>query len=190
MRKIIFAWLIPLSLLVTPADAEPLVRLATSYYYIDGASATVLAAQLDQIGPIGLDGKHHAGRTRWDIQWKFRHRQQGTTCSIEEVVVAVGIAQTLPAWRGEDKGPAGLKEVWTRFMNALKRHEDAHKEHALKAGKEIEAVVLAAKPASNCEDLDATSNSAAQAVVAKYKVLDEEYDRKTDHGRNQGVTLL
>jgi hypothetical protein len=26
--------------------------------------------------------------------------------------------------------------------------------------------------------------------VAKYQALDQEYDRKTDHGRNQGATLL
>jgi hypothetical protein len=27
-------------------------------------------------------------------------------------------------------------------------------------------------------------------VLPKYQALDEEYDRKTDHGRNQGATLL
>jgi predicted secreted Zn-dependent protease len=71
----------------------------------------------------------------------------------------------------------------------LKRHEDGHKEHGLKAGKEIEAAVLAVKPASNGEDLGAAANAAA-AIVAKCQALDEEYDRKTDHGRNQGAALL
>jgi hypothetical protein len=33
-------------------------------------------------------------------------------------------------------------------------------------------------------------NTAAQAIVTKYQGLDEEYDRTTDHGRNQGATLL
>jgi len=72
----------------------------------------------------------------------------------------------------------------------LQRHEDGHKEHGLKAGREIEAAVLAVKPASNCEDLESAANTAAQAIVSKYQALDEEYDRKTDHGRNQGVNLL
>jgi len=190
MRKIIFVWAVPLALLVTPAIAEPLVRVHTSYYYIDGPSATVLAAQLDQNGPVGSDGKHYAGRTRWDIQWKFRSEQLGTACSMKEVAVAVGIAQTLPRWRGEGKGASGLNGLWTRFIDALQRHEDVHKEHGLKAGKEIEVAALAVKPASNCEDLEAAGNAAAQAVIAKYKALDEEYDRKTDHGRSQGATLL
>ena len=150
----------------------------------------MLAAQLDQAGPIGPDGNHYAGRTRWDIQWKFRHEQQGAACSMKDVAVAVGIAQMMPRWRGQDKGAAGLKALWTKFFEALQRHEATHKEHGLKAGNEVEAAVLAVKPASNCEDLEVTANAAAQAIVEKYKRLDEQYDRKTAHGRNEGATLL
>ncbi|HKB82854.1 MAG TPA: DUF922 domain-containing protein [Burkholderiales bacterium] len=190
MRKILLILTTLVSIPAAPVAGEPLARVHTSYYYIDGPSASVLAAQLDQNGPVGTDGKHYAGRTRWDIQWKFGHRQQGTACSMKEVAVAVGIAQTLPKWRGESKGASGLKAVWAKFLDALQRHEAVHKEHGLKAGREIEAAVLTAKPAGNCEDLEAAANGAAQAIVAKYQALDEEYDRKTDHGRNQGATLL
>jgi len=190
MRKIMFVWALALSLLAAPVAAEPLARVHTSYYYIDGPSAAVLAAQLDQIGPVGSDGKHYAGRTRWDIQWKFKHQQQGITCSLKDVVVAVGISRTLPKWRGEDKGAPSLKAHWSRFIDALQRHEEGHKEHGLMAGRQIEAAVLAVKPASNCEDLEAAANAAAQAIVAKFQALDEEYDRKTDHGRRQGAMLL
>jgi predicted secreted Zn-dependent protease len=187
MRKILLMLAVLAS---TTIHAEPLVRLHTSYYYIDGASATVLAAQLDQNGPLGSDGTRHPGRTRWDIQWKFGHEEKGTACSMTAVAIAVGVAQTVPRWRGEEKGAAGLKALWTKFIAALQRHEDGHKQNGLKAGKEIEAAVLAVKPASNCEDLEAAANAAAQAVVKKYQALDEEYDRKTSYGRNEGVTLL
>jgi len=190
MRKVMLACAALISMSVVPAAAEPLVRMHTSYYYIDGPSATVLAAQLDQNGPPEGDGRRYAGKTRWDVQWKFRHQQQGAVCSMKQVAVAVGVAQTLPRWRGEDKGAAALKARWTKFLAALQRHEDGHKEHGLKAGKEIEAAVLAVKPAGNCEDLGAAANAAAEAIVAKYQALDQEYDRKTDHGRDQGATLF
>jgi predicted secreted Zn-dependent protease len=191
MRRILLLLGLPVSMLLSaPAAGEPLVRMHTSYYYIDGPSATVLAAQLDNNGPVGADGSHHAGRTRWDIQWKLRSQQQGTLCSMKEAAVAVGIAQTLPRWRGEDKGAPGLKALWTRFFDALQRHEDVHKQHGMKAGKEIEAAMLAVKPAGNCEDLESAANVRAQEIVAKYKAMDEAYDRKTDHGRRDGVTLL
>ena len=190
MRNTMFGWTVPLSLLVAPVAGEPLARVHTSYYYVDGPSATVLAAQLDQNGPVESDGKHYAGRTRWDIQWKFRHEQQGTSCYMKHAAVAVGIAQTLPKWRGESKGSASLKARWRKFIDALQRNEDGHKEHGLKAAGEIEAAMLAIKPAGNCEDLEAAANAAAQAIVAKFQALDEEYDRKTDHGRKQGSMLL
>jgi predicted secreted Zn-dependent protease len=179
-----------ISMPVLPVAGEPLVRVHTSYYHIDGVSATVLAAQLDQNGPVGPDGNHYAGRTRWDIQWRFRHRQQGTSCTVRDVAVAVGITQILPRWREEGKAAPALKARWSRFIDALKRHEDGHKEHGLKAGKEIEAAVLSVKPAGNCEEMEAAANAAAQAIVVKYQLLDEDYDRRTEHGLNQGATLL
>jgi len=190
MRKALIALVLPTWLLTSPAGAEPLARIHTSYYYIDGPSATVLAAQLDQKGPLGSDGRHHPGRTRWDIQWKLSPGQQGASCAMKEVVVAVGIAQTLPRWRGESKGAAALKARWREFSNALHRHLERHKQNAMKAAREIEAAVGSVKPASNCEDLEAAANAAAQAIVAKYQQLDEQYDRQTEHGRNEGATLL
>ena len=178
------------SIAVPPVSAEPLVRMHASYYYVDGPSAAVLAARIDQNGPPGADGKRYPGKTKWDVQWKFRHEQHGVTCTMKEVAVAVGIAQTLPKWHGEPKGAAALKTRWQQFVDALKRHEDGHKDHGLAAGKEIEAALLAANPASNCEDLAVSANSAAETIVKKYQKLDEDYDRKTDHGRSQGATLL
>ena len=178
------------SIAAPPVSAEPLVRVHTSYYYVDGPSATVLAAQIEQNGPPGADGKRYAGKTKWDVQWKFKHEQHGGTCEMKEVAVAVGVVQTLPKWRSEKKGVAALKTRWQQFTDALKRHEDGHKDHGIAAGKEIEAALLAAKPASNCEDLAASANSAADAIVNKYQKLDQEYDRKTGHGRSEGAVLL
>lgn len=34
------------------------------------------------------------------------------------------------------------------------------------------------------------ARTAAEAIEKKYQKLDEVYDRKTDHGRSQGGTLL
>lgn len=178
------------SLAAPSVSAEPLVRIHAGYYYVDGPSATVLAAQIDQNGPRGADGKRYAGKTKWDVQWKFKHEQHGVTCEMKDVAVAVGVAQTLPRWRSEKKGVPALKTRWQQFTDALKRHEDAHKDHGLAAGREIEAALLAAKPASNCKDLASGANAAADAIVKKYQQLDQEYDRKTGHGRSEGAALL
>jgi predicted secreted Zn-dependent protease len=147
-------------------------------------------AQVDKSGPLGADGKHHAGRTRWDIQWKLRSEQQGSACTIKDVAVALGIAQTFPKWRGEDKSAPGLKAGWSKFKAALQRHEDAHKQHGIQAAKDIEAGIRAVKSASNCEAVEAAANAQAHAIITKYQALDETYDRDTDYGHSEGVTLF
>ncbi len=190
MRKFVLAGAVPLVLLGGPVSGEPLVRIHTSYYYIDGTSASVLAAQLDQQGPADAAGNRYAGRTRWNIQWKLKHAQQGSRCAIKSAAVAVGVAQTMPKWRAESKGTSGLRAVWARFIDRLQRHEDVHKDHGVKAAREIEAALLSLKPASNCEDLETAANARAQAIVQKYQALDEAYDARTAHGQKEGVTLL
>lgn len=191
MRKFaVFCLAATISVWTVSLAAEPLVRTYTSYYYVDGTSAAVLSAQIDQNGPAGSDGKRFAGETKWDIQWKFKHEQQGVTCAMKKVAVVVGIAQTMPKWRGEAKGTAALKTRWRNFGEALTRHEDRHKKHGLDAGREIEAALLAVRPARNCEELGRTANAAAEGVERKYRQLDQEYDRDTDHGRKQGAALL
>ncbi|HWH47226.1 MAG TPA: DUF922 domain-containing protein [Burkholderiales bacterium] len=190
VKRMAAAWGVLWFIAAAPVPAEPLTRIHTSYYYVDGPSASVLAAQIDQAGPAGADGRRYPGKTKWDVQWKFKHEQQGVTCIMKQVAVAIGIAQTLPRWRGEAKGTAALKIRWRQFVEALARHEDGHKQHGLAAGREIETALIAAKPAGNCEDLAAAANGAAEAIVKKYQDLDEDYDRKTAHGRSQGATLL
>ena len=64
----------------------------------------------------------------------------------------------------------------------LASHENTHQDHAQKAGKEIEAAILAVKPASNCEDLGLAAIAVAEAIAAKFQALDLEFDRKTGHG--------
>ncbi len=189
MRNIFFASLALLWMPAFPAIAEPTLRTHINNYFINGTSATVLAAQINQNGPQAADGKRYAGRTRWDVQWKLRYLQQGTLCTIKEATVAVGVAQTLPQWRGEPDGAAALRAQWQSFMAALVRHENAHRDHALKAGKEIETAILVVKPAGNCEDLGLAANAVAEAILAKFQALDLQFDRKTDHGRNQGAAL-
>jgi predicted secreted Zn-dependent protease len=179
-----------LAVLAIQAFAEPLTRVHTSYYYVAGTSATVLAAQFDQKGPVGEDGKRYPAKTRWDVQWKFNHDQKGETCGARDVTVAIGVAQNLPKWSGEDKGPEALRKRWEKFAAALKKHEDEHKAHGIKAGEEIEAALQAIKPASNCEDLDKAANAAGEKVIEKYRKRDQELDRSTDNGRKQGATLL
>lgn len=183
-------WIAVFAMVSLPALAEPVTRLHTSYYYIDGSSATLLAGQIEQKGPPAADGRRRPALTKWNIQWKFRHVQEGVSCAMKDAAVLVGVAQTMPRWRGEAQGAGALKARWQKFLDAVKRHENGHKDNAIRAGAEIEAALLAVKPHSNCEDLARSANDAAEEIVRKYRKLDEDYDRDTGFGRTQGAALI
>lgn len=184
-------WIAAFAMVSLSAFGEPLTRLHTSFYYIDGGSATLLAAQIEQKGPTAAaDGKRRPALTKWDIQWKLRHVQEGVRCGMKEAAVLVGVAQTMPRWRGEAQSGGALKARWQKFIEAVKRHEDVHKDNAVKAGTEIESALLAVEPHSNCEDLAGSANAIAEEIVRKYRKLDEDYDRRTGFGRNQGAALI
>jgi predicted secreted Zn-dependent protease len=163
---------------VLPAHAEPSVQHQVSYYYIDGGSALVLSEQMNQKGPQGSDGKHHPARTRWEVQWKFRHNVHEGSCRMEQVAVALGITTTRPRWRGEKKAPAALRERWDSLMQAIDRNQAFQKQQAVEAASAIEKALLSAKPTKTCEALTESANKAASAILEKHKTASEEYDRK------------
>ncbi|HZP94475.1 MAG TPA: DUF922 domain-containing protein [Burkholderiales bacterium] len=190
MDRLRFAAPFFLAALATSAGAEPLVRMGMSYYYIDGGSALVLTEQMNQKGPIAADGKHYPSLTKWDVQWKYRNGVHGGTCKVEEAAVAVGVTSTLPRWRGEANGPKSLRERWRRLLEAVGRDQGFHKELAIRAGKEIEAALLAVKPAADCDALTEAANDTAEQILKKHRAADEEYDRKYQHGLKDGATLM
>ncbi|HWQ37371.1 MAG TPA: DUF922 domain-containing protein [Burkholderiales bacterium] len=181
-----------LAVLLQPltAQSEPLLREQAGYYYIDGSSAVVLSEQINQKGPLGQDGKRHPSRTRWEVQWKFRHKMQDGVCRLEEVAVAVTVSSVRPRWRGEIRAARQLRERWRRFVDAVERYHDFHKEQALRAGREIETVLRGAAPAKTCEALTEEANRIGEALLNKYLKVTEAYDRKTEYGRKQGATLI
>ncbi|MGH8678495.1 MAG: DUF922 domain-containing protein [Burkholderiales bacterium] len=175
---------------LTAAHAEPLVRTGTSFYYIDGASALVLTEQMKQKGPTGVDGNRHPARTKWDVQWKFRHNMHDGLCKMEEVAVAVGITTIRPRWRNEATGSASLKARWNRFIDAIDRGANFHSEQATRAGTQIEAALTGLKTEKTCDALTETANKSASEILDKRKASSEDYDQRTDYGRKDGASLI
>lgn len=175
---------------VLSAQAEPLVHRQSSFYYIEGNSAVLLTEQIGKMGPEGEDGKRHPTRTKWHVQWKFRHSLHGSECKVEEVVVTVGLMTMRPRWRGETSGPSALRERWNRLIEAVDRNQAYHTEQATRAGREIETALMNTRPAANCDALAEAANKAASAVLEKYRQASDEHDRATGYGRTDGASLI
>lgn len=186
------SWVLATGLVVlaAPSAAEPLVRMSTSYYYIEGGSALILTEQIKRKGPVGIDGNRHVSRTKWNVQWKFRHNVRDDKCQIDEATVAVGINATRPRWRGEKTGPASLKRRWELMIEAVERGEEHHKRQATLAGNEILTALETLPPARNCQVLIETANRMANKILGKYQAASEAYDIRTEHGRKDGASLI
>jgi len=172
------------------ARAEPLSQFGASYYYIDGGSALVLTAQMDKKGPVGIDGRNHPARTKWEVQWRFRHNMHDGVCKMEKVSVMVGVTSVKPRWRGETQGPASLRERWKTLIEAVDRDAAFHKQEALDAGSEIESALNALAPKETCEALTDEANRVAKEIQGAHQSVSREYDLRTDYGRKSGVSLI
>ncbi len=172
------------------AQAEPTTRTGASYYYIEGGSALVLSAQMDNKGPLGVDGRKHPARTKWQVQWRFRHNMHGDVCKMEKVSVMIGMTTIRPRWRNEAQGPASLRKRWKQLLEAVDRNVSYHKQRALEAGNKIENVLKALAPKKSCAELTEAANAVASEILATQQNESREFDLRTDYGRKNGVSLI
>jgi predicted secreted Zn-dependent protease len=172
------------------AHADPAARIGASYYYIEGNSALVLTAQMENKGPTGPDGRHHPALTKWDVQWRFRHNMLGGVCKMEKVSVMVGVTTVRPRWRGEKEGAAQLRKRWGELVKAVDRNVEFHKQQALEAGRKIEAALNSLEPTGDCDALTVAANQAATVIREEYEAVSRNYNDRTDYGRKDGLSLI
>ena len=98
---------------------------------------------------------------RWNVRWSSRCK------------VSVSIKITMPRWKNMSDGSAALQKKWKRMVTVLRIHELNHGKHGINAAKEIVA--------KNCKN--------PKKAIRKWAKQDKLYDKKTAHGRKEGVRL-
>ena len=98
---------------------------------------------------------------RWYVRWTGDCR------------LSVELTYTMPKWANKDLAPPALQRRWDAMIEKLWLHERGHGQFAIEAAREIERV--------GCHQ--------AQRIMRKLRRQNEAYDRRTKHGRTQGVRL-
>ena len=98
---------------------------------------------------------------RWYLRWTGDCR------------LSVELTYTMPKWINKDLAPPALQKQWDVMIEKLWLHERGHGQFAIAAAREIERV--------GCHE--------AQRILRKLRRQNEAYDRRTKHGRTQGVRL-
>ena len=98
---------------------------------------------------------------KWFVRWTSKCK------------VIVTLNYTFPEWTNSSTGPQDLQVKWEKMTRALKKHEENHGLHGIKAGREIVA--------NKCRN--------GRAIIRKWANQDKIYDRNTAHGKKEGVRL-
>jgi len=181
---------IPLLLaLASSALAEPTVTISYDYYEIEGWTADDLRQQMDRHGIRWTDGNTFDAYTAWNVNWHYRYRIIDGECSMIKVTTTVKVVFRLPRWTDYENAPVDLQKKWDIYMQALKHHEDGHKDFGIKAAAEIERALAELEPAESCEELTETANDRGQQIISKYAEAEKDYDAETNFGKTQGAVF-
>ena len=171
------------------AGAEPGVMINYDYYDIEGRTAAELREQMDRNGVLWTNGNTYDAYTGWNVKWNYRYRVTDHECSIESVATILNVEFRLPRWIDHADGPLALKEKWDEYMQALRHHEEGHKNIGVKAAAEIERSIAELEPAGNCDDLAEIANQLGRRIISEYAAKEKEYDAQTNFGETQGAVF-
>lgn len=180
------AWVYAAALAAGAAQGLPIVQSSTQTYAVVGASESEVRASLDQ-APLSPDGRRRAGYTEADVHWEFRYKESGGKCRVVSVKVTLTAKVTLPAWTPPYGASRALRDSWTRFHDALSRHEQGHVDIGYAAAKRIEDALWRAPTPKTCRGYDDALGTIANAIFDQAELDQKAYDARTDHGAAEGV---
>jgi len=191
MNRITIIILILFALSVTPKSAisAPIVKLKTDYYLISGGTASEIRNDIDRKTPIRESRASHDAHTDWFVKWNYWWDQSNGLCTITKVETKVNIQFILPKLKTSSTLPKALRQKWKIYMTALLRHEDGHKNISIRAANEIESKILNMASRRTCKQLEIDVNHIGNKTLKKFRAIEKEYDRKSNHGMNDGAVF-
>lgn len=108
-------------------------------------------------------------------------------CSISEVATKLKISQILPKLTANTN--SSLQKKWDSYMAALLHHENGHRRIGTLAAHAIENGLYNLGHAADCKILDQKANVLSNKIINEHIALENEYDRITDHGANEGAVF-
>lgn len=157
------------------------------YYDVVGASAGELLASLKERGRAATQTDSNFARTTWTVVWtgEWAPAEGDTLCATTSSVVRLESRMALPRWRPSPGASGGLAHDWSRFVRKLAGHENGHLATAVAAAKQVEERLRQLR--AHCGTMEAAAHATIDSIVASFRAIDEEYDRRTSFGALQGA---
>lgn len=157
------------------------------YYDVVGASSGELLASLKERGRTATQTDSNFARTTWTVVWtgQWAPAEGDSLCATTSSVAKLESQMALPRWRPSPGASGGLAHDWSRFVRSLAGHENGHLVTAVAAAKQVEDRLKDLR--AHCGTMEAAAHATIDSIVASYRAIDEEYDRRTSFGALQGA---
>lgn len=158
------------------------------YYEIEDPALTELslAESLDKASPVEHESRTLHGFNRWSIRWQVWTQPTDSGCAIKDVKVDLDSLMQLPELVSES---AEVQQAFNDYVEVLQRHLIGHYVVAIQAANKIDIRLLKLEPMESCEALTRHADEIAEAIVAEHREKEAAFDKMTDYGAEQGVSL-
>ena len=164
----------------TRADAAGVAPSGVTlrYFEVQGNDFDTLLAALNANG-----GFH--GKAEWKLSYRYQPKRAGRVCSLQSVSTQLDLSMTLPRWTPPPGASANLHGRWTRYVSALRVHEEGH----LQIGRDFDTSLKKSLAVirARCDQLDGRLKEIFATLLAQHQKRDIDYDRDTAQGRTQGA---
>ncbi|MBF0147832.1 MAG: DUF922 domain-containing protein [Magnetococcales bacterium] len=183
-----------------PAPLASFIERKEVSYDIQGRSVAELNEAMQKASPCIASILHHENeksvactQSRFTLAHNDAppNRVQGL-CRTEQFRLRLRITITLPEWTNALDGHFGVADAWEFFHRALTRHEEGHANIAISEFIKFDQEVtqaLAQRPDSTCERKQRLFTKVWQRSYRKVKQRNQEYDRRTANGVNNGTSF-
>jgi hypothetical protein len=153
----------------TPATSATNIVVSDTKFSVSGEFATMAA---------NLAARTEAGSVTSQVSDIYLEPIPGP---VKLANITVTETRSLPNWVDRGQPTAEQTTEWDRFFAALSSHEQSHIDIDTKAFTGIHAKCIGVS--------EETANKRIDAAVAAADTANNEFDTKTDHGRNAGTKI-
>ena len=182
-------WISLFLLICSPVLAEPTIATKYNFYSIYPQKKQDLEAEMTKRSPIIYQGKKFKGYTKWYVEWRIRWYEKQDNCQITQVKTSLTVTYTLPQIPKEYETARETRIIFNNFYAALFKHEQNHRDSGLFAARDIEKALFNLGSFPNCQQLELAANQKGHQILQQYVQRDIDYDKRTDHGRLEGVMI-
>lgn len=149
-------------------------------YEISGRNRRGLREVMQRLRPADLEGQRHDAVVLWRYGFQMRGGPAGCDPARTEVTLAITVV--LPDLATPERLPRAERAAWNSYFERLVAHET---NHVRIAELGLERMQAAMRAAPDCE----AARAAGMAENTAIGEASAEYDRRTSHGRREGVVF-